>query len=203
MSYDDLEPGCHLNRVIYDRAMFKQLEERDKSEIARRINAFRLGLVDKYLDRSDVILDIGIGAGTFMNLRGNCLGFDINPHAIKWLEKRKRFFNPYKDSFENGRVRGVTFWDALEHIARPDLMIERMTDQIIFVSLPIFRDFKHMTGSKHFKPGEHLWNFTRSHLRIYMSAFGYRIVEERRDESDIGREDIWTFVLERKKGNGS
>lgn len=200
MIRDELEPGCHLNRAIYNRAMFKSMEDRDKTEIAQKLNEFRLALVDKYLNRSDVVLDVGPGAMTFMKLRGNCLGFDINPYAIKLMKKSGQFFNPYKDSFERAKVQGVVFWDSLEHIARPDYMLERMNGQVLFVSTPIFHNFSHMANSKHFKPGEHLWHFTRSHFEIYMAGQGYEIVEERRDETQIGRQDIRTFVLKKRRG---
>jgi len=191
-------PFCR-NEEIYDEAAFHRLAERDRSEMAQDLNRFRLELVHRYTHESDRILDVGIGAGTFMKMHGNCLGFDINPYAVKFLKRRGLWFDPYKDDFDAANIAAVTFFDVLEHIENPARILERLTDQAVIVSIPIFRDLKHLLGSKHFKPGEHRWHFTRRQFECYARGQGFEIVEERDDETRLGREDIKTFVLKRKK----
>lgn len=187
------------NEEIYDEATFHRLAARDKTAIGRRLNQFRLELVHRYTGESNRVLDVGIGAGTFMDLHGNCLGFDINPYAVALLRERGLYFNPYCDDFEAANIAAVTFFDSLEHIADVGQILGRLRGQVVIVSLPIFRDARHMQTSKHFKPGEHVWHFTRRQFEAFMRGHGFEIVEERWNETEIGREDISTFVLKRRE----
>lgn len=205
--YDDLDwlmsgdtPGSVLewNLRLYNKATYLRLAERDKSSIAQNINAFRLALVRRYCGEGR-ILDIGIGAGTFLDLHGNCMGYDINPYAVGILKKRKLWLNPYRSDLAKRDIVGVTFWDSLEHLENPMLLLNRIGDQAVFVSTPIFYNAKHMMNSKHFKPGEHAWHFMPDQFRHLMEICGFEIVEEMRDETKLGRTDIRTFVLRRSK----
>ena len=51
--------------------------------------------------------------------------------------------------------------------------------------------------SKHFRPKEHYWYFTRQGFIDYMKQFKFKLFEIRNDEIAIGREDIVTFVFKR------
>jgi hypothetical protein len=188
------------NKALYNKATFLRLKERDDSEMGRKINAFRVDLVNRYVPAGQRVLDIGIGAGTFMEARGDCLGFDINPHAVKLLKKGGLFFDPYRDAFKSARIEGVTFFDSLEHIVDPSAILRRLNGQYIVVSLPIFWSRKQLMNSKHFKPGEHLWYFTRRSFFLYMGAAGFEMLEERNDETFMGRESIKTFVFKKTEG---
>lgn len=185
------------NKKIYDKATFLRLRERDRSAQAQAINQFRLDLVHKYTGESDRVLDIGIGAGTFMEKHGNCLGYDINPYAVEMLIKKHLWFDPYTDDFEAANIAAVTFFDSLEHIESPSEILNRLKRQLVIVSIPIFYSRQHMMNSKHFKPGEHIWHFTRLQFEAYMAGRRFGIVEERMDETQLGRTDIKTFVLKR------
>lgn len=188
------------NKALYNKATFMRLKKRDESEMARAINEFRVRLVNKYVPAGRRVLDIGIGAGTFMEARGNCLGFDINPYTVKILKKSARFFDPYKDAFGIATIEGVTFFDSLEHIVNPRRILDRLVGQHVIVSLPIFWNRKHLMNSRHFKPGEHLWYFTRRSFLLYMGAAGFEMLEERNDETFMGRESIKTFVFRKTEG---
>ena len=183
------------NRTLYNEQLFHYLEERDKQPISVKLNKFRLELVRKYSNGGRV-LDIGPGALTFMKLHGDCLGFDINPYAVEKLKAWGRWFNPYNDSLARMNIGGVTFFDSFEHIENPLRILNRLSDQFVFVSIPIFKNKRHMMRSKHFKPGEHLWHFTRTQFINYTGEFN--IIKETDDETSIGREDISTLVLRRK-----
>jgi len=185
------------NKALYNKATFLRLRERDDSEMGRAINAFRVALVNKYVPPERRVLDIGPGALTFMKARGNCLAFDINPHAIAILKRQHEWFDLYNDSFSVKRIAGVTFFDSLEHITNPALILNRIGNQPIIVSLPIFWNKKHCMNSKHFKPGEHLWYFTHRSFLQYMAGLGFEMLEERNDERNMGRESIKTFVFRR------
>jgi hypothetical protein len=194
-------PGSTLewNLKIYNKSCYLYLADRDKSEMAQKLNAFRLALVRRYCGEGR-LLDIGIGAGTFLKLHGNCMGYDINPYAVGILKKRKLWLNPYRRDITKCGIVGVTFFDSLEHIENPFALLERMGDQTLFVSTPIFYTPKHMMTSRHFKPGEHAWHFFPNQFRDLMAGCGFEIVEDMRDETLLGRTDIRTYVLKRVGG---
>ncbi len=66
-------------------------------------------------------------------------------------------------------VDSMSFWDSLEHILR----------------------------SKHFRPDEHCWYWTKQGLQRFMSNFDFSLLEYNLMETEIGREDIGTFVFVR------
>lgn len=191
-------PGSTLewNLKIYNKSTYLRLADRDKSPLAQKLNAFRLALVRRYCGEGR-ILDIGVGAGTFLKLHGNCLGYDINPYAVGILKKRKVWFDPYRGDLTKRGIVGVTFFDSLEHIEDPPQLLDRMRDQTLFISTPIFYTAKHMMTSKHFKPGEHAWHFFPSQFAHLVEMCGFEIVEDLRDETLLGRTDIRTYVLKR------
>jgi hypothetical protein len=138
------------------------------------------------------VVDLGIGCGHFVEARGeNTFGYDVNEAGIKWLLDRKRWWDPWAKDPEN-----LTCWDSLEHLTRPHELISRVKSHV-FVSAPIFRDRSHVLASKHFKPDEHCWYWTEAGLIRWMRDLGFGLCEKNRVESDLGREDIGTFVFVR------
>jgi hypothetical protein len=161
------------------------------SEIAGALMKVRADLVARYCGKSAVV-DIGIGSGHFVEARGGeTYGYDVNPYGIRWLLDRELWFDPFAKSPDV-----VTCWDSLEHMERPDLFVDRVR-QLMFVSVPIFDGLEHVLRSKHFKPGEHLWYWTRHGFLLWMAERGFRCVEENQMERQLGREDIGTFVFSR------
>jgi len=90
----------------------------------------------------------------------------------------------------------MTLWDVLEHIPNYQLLLANVREWL-FVSLPIFRDAEHVLRSKHFRPTEHCWYFTRDGLVYAMKQCGFELVAESTFETDLGREDIGTFAFQR------
>jgi len=70
---------------------------------------------------------------------------------------------------------------------------------VAFVSLPIFRDAHHARTSKHFRPDEHYWYWTRAGFIWFAERCGFSVIEHNTMESLAGREDIETFVLARRE----
>jgi hypothetical protein len=56
--------------------------------------------------------------------------------------------------------------------------------------------------SKHFRPQEHIWYFTREGLVNAMKACGFSLVAESDFETELGREDIGTFAFRRVTDGG-
>lgn len=181
-------------KEVYGLEYFDHYKELENTIMAKKLNDFRAAIVNKYT--LDVALDIGIGSGTFLKTRKNSCGYDVNPYSIRLLQQAGLYYDPYEATMQG--IKAVTFWDSLEHIDSPEVLLNRILEKTyVFVSLPIFRDKEHILKSKHFKPNEHIHYFTESGFERFMTSLGFNLIEKTDDESKIGREDILTFVFQR------
>ena len=172
----------------YDLAYWDKYVSYRSNPIGEKLMKARADLVGKYTE-GDVV-DIGIGSGHFIDVRkSRTFGYDVNPQAIRWLLDRGLWWDPY---FRDPDA--ITCWDSLEHMNRPDALV-RCAKNLIFVSIPIFMDAGHAARSKHYRPDEHFWYFTRNGLVGWMKRYGFQLLEENKMETDLGREDIGTFVF--------
>ena len=71
----------------------------------------------------------------------------------------------------------------LEHIPDFQPLLANVREWV-FVSLPIFRDAEHVLRSKHFRPEEHCWYFTRDGLVYAMKMCGFALVSESKVETE-------------------
>lgn len=175
---------------VYDDAYFEAYNAIKETPIGLALNQARTELVDRYTKGS--VLDIGIGNGAFVEARKDTYGYDINPVAVEWLIERKKYRHPFRGA------DALTFWDSLEHIADPTLMLQG-AKEFVFISCPIYHDVNHVLRSKHYKPNEHCWYWTVQGLVLFMSMFDFEVQEVNWMETKIGREDIATFVFKRLK----
>jgi hypothetical protein len=178
----------------YDQEYFDRFGRDAATPLGRLLMQGRLEFVHRH--HKGKLIDVGIGSGAFVELRRahrrlTC-GYDVNPAGVKWLKERGLLFDPYKST-----PAAMTLWDVLEHIPdyRPLLANVR---EWLFVSLPIFTDAEHVLRSKHFRPQEHIWYFTREGLLNAMKACGFSLVAESDFETALGREDIGTFAFRRE-----
>jgi hypothetical protein len=174
----------------YDRAYFERYRRQANSDIGRALMQSRVDFVARHCD--GFLCDIGIGSGAFIELRGNTCGYDVCPAAIDWLKARHLWADPYRMSFT-----AMSLWDVLEHIPEFWRLLSNV-EQWLFVSLPIFADANHVLRSKHFRPDEHCWHFTRDGLVHMMRCLDFHLIEENDSETKLGREDIGSFAF--KKG---
>lgn len=180
----------------YDKAYWDEYVERGKTAIGRRLNEFRVNLVKAYT--SGVVLDVGIGAGTFIETRKaidpNTIttGYDVNPCGIRWLKSRDLWCD-----WRNCRtIESVSMWDVLEHLTEPKPLLDKIK-RYLFVSLPLFQGSAHAMRSKHYKPQEHCWYFTDTGFRRWIGEYGFKVEEANAGEQRIGREDVMTYVCRR------
>lgn len=159
--------------------------------IGRKINAARVSMLQRHWPNGRGVIDIGIGAGTFVESVPGCRGFDVNPDGVAWLQERGLFFDPYKKLFDV-----AVLWDCLEHLHDPAPLLENAC-HLVLTSLPIFRDAQHVLSSKHFKPKEHVWYWTEPGLLLFMQRFGWHCIESNDEETRLGREDIRSYAFER------
>jgi hypothetical protein len=190
-----------VTAFVYDDAYFAKYRGYQETALGVALEGARCNLVERFKVRE--VLDVGVGALSFLRtLIGRRVvstfgGFDVNPAAVAKLRASGLWADPRDEVFE-----ALTFWDSLEHIddPRPYLAGAR---SFVFVSTPIYRDRGHVLASKHFRPDEHCWYFTAAGLRWFMRELGFECLEESRIESDLGREDIGTFVFKRIRNGGN
>lgn len=171
----------------YDADYFAKYVKYEDTEIGRKLNAVRLELTNEYV--WDELLDIGVGSGVFIRNLENAYGYDINPVAVEYLKSINKFKEPHP-------VDIMTFWDSLEHIPNPEELLQ-LVKKYTIISTPIYDDLEHIYRSKHFRPDEHCWYFTIHGMITFMAERGFKCIEYNRMESDLGREDIGTFVFSR------
>lgn len=179
-------------RVSYDDSYFDCYAKLEGQEIARKLNAGRVEIVNKHVGPDTWVLDVGVGSGEFIKNRRNTLGHDVNKKAIVWLREN----HLWSQSLEG--FPAYTFWDVLEHVDVPNNYFKRMADGcLLFTSLPTFEDLNRVRESRHYKPGEHLYYFTEEGFIDWMSRYRFRLLERSRFETDAGRDGITSFVFKR------
>jgi hypothetical protein len=178
----------------YDQEYFDRFERDAQTPLGRALMMARHDFVERHY--RGALVDIGIGSGAFIDRRRAdaqpTWGYDVNQAAIEWLTERKLLVDPYRCPFD-----AMTLWDVLEHIPDYQPLLANVR-RWLFVSLPIFRDAEHVLRSKHFRPLEHIWYFSRDGLVYAMKQCGFELVSESTVETDLGREDIGTFAFKRE-----
>jgi len=182
--------------VEYGQQYFDNYVGLKGQEIARKINAARVGLVDRFVGPARPVLDVGVGSGEFIQARGNTYGHDVNPVAIEWLKARGLFVDvPVPDK----RFSAFTFWDVIEHLRDPYHYLRNVpVPGFLFTSLPIFADITKVRESRHYKPGEHLYYFTENGFVSWIARYGFRLLERNDDETVAGRDSILSFAFKRE-----
>ncbi len=175
----------------YNENYFDKYTGYAKTKRGRQITAARVDMVRRHY--AGPVVDVGIGCGQFVEAHRNAEGYDVNPAGVLWLKKRGAWCNIY-----NGHIiHALTFWDSLEHIENIEDVVSRAR-QLVFVSLPIFRDLEHVLGSKHYRQDEHYWYFTHSGFIKWFEKQGFNMLEFNNMEQDYGREDITSYVFRRR-----
>jgi len=176
-------------RVKYDEHYFNKCLGYEDKEIALKINKARIDLVARHIQGS--VLDIGIGSGEFIKKRENTFGYDINPKAVEWLKQKGLYSELFCFS-------AYTFWDVIEHIERPEDYFDKIKiKSYLFTSIPIFTDLEKIRESRHYRPGEHLYYFTKEGFISYMRVNRFRLLETNEDETLAGRDSIMSFAFKK------
>lgn len=178
--------------VPYDSVYFAKCAGYEDQDIAVKINAGRVRVVNSWLSQHASVCDIGIGSGEFIKKRPHTFGRDVNPAAISWLKANGLWASRF-DEFA-----GYTFWDVIEHVPTPeDYFRDIRLHAFLFTSIPVFRDLAKIRDSKHYRPGEHLYYFTEQGFVDWMALHGFQMVEQLDFETRAGRESIATFAFKR------
>jgi hypothetical protein len=185
--------------VEYDESYFVRYQGYAQTEIGRKLNKFRHNLVRNFIGCNGSVLDIGIGAGTFLeNWKGKGLGYDVNPAGVAWLKERGRWHDPYAGP--PPAVDAVTWFDSFEHIRDPQVLLDRLpSGMFAIVTLPVFPELtaEAINASKHRRPGEHLHYWQPEGLIKYFRLLGWTFLHINDEESKLGRESIQSFVFKK------
>ena len=177
--------------VSYDDEYYSKCASYEGQEIANKINAGRIDLVNRFVGVC-AIVDVGIGSGEFLKRRGNTFGHDVNPVAIEWLKRNDLWAKNLTSA------AGASFWDVLEHCPDPGAYLSQINlHAFCFVSIPIFYGLRAIRLSKHYRPGEHLYYWTEDGFVRWMEMHGFMMLEQSRFEIDAGRESIYSFAFKR------
>ena len=176
----------------YDEAYYRKYVEYSKTPMGERITLARIAFIDRW--HNGKLLDVGVGSGQFVQARKDTFGYDINPASVRMLKEINRYVD-----INDAVFPAYSFFDSFEHIKEHTFLLNSMYPKTkVFFSIPIFRDISHALRSKHFRIDEHYWYFTTQGLLKYMSEHGFACLDVENFEIQAGREDIWSFVFEKR-----
>lgn len=198
--FPNLETGWYpvIDDGVYNDSYVDTFVRYRDTVMGKLINDFRVATVKKYVNAKDDLIDIGIGSGHFLDQysqEAQILGYDVSEYGIAKLSQSDRFINI--DYFKE--LNHLTFWDSLEHIADCWRVLQKVRGGCyVFMTIPIFDSDVKVIQSKHFKPREHYWYFTRSGLVSFMIHLGFLWISEDTSECRFGRSGVSTFVFRKK-----
>jgi hypothetical protein len=206
---------------IYDKKYYLHNLSYSGTEIERELIAFRLSLIKKavnWFEFSQTIVDYGCSHGAF--LKGvkdsysdfDVIGVDINPFCVSHcvMSGHNTLTPDMFDYFCHQPIGIMSFWDVFEHLPKPKDVLDRFKPEAICLSMPCLDGWNESHPDmnvqlwKHWKPLEHLWNFTLSQVTDYLSLCYYDVVYTTFDESKIrrdntiGEKNIMSVVAKRR-----
>ena len=184
-------------RVSYDVPYLEKVMAYENTTIAKAVNAGRCALLAKHADPKCRLLDMGSGTGAFVRAARSAgymesFGFEVIPNAARDLVDARLWSDniPHFDC--------ITFWDTLEHMEDPGTKLAAIKrGGVALISVPIFDDLRKIRESKHYRPGEHLYYWTRQGLINWAKLYDFRLLEESAHEIEAGRESIGAFAFRR------
>lgn len=185
-----------VGRVVYSDAYWQKVSAYENGNIAMAVNRGRCELLAFHLAPAASVLDVGAGTGAFVraaNAAGfRVSGYDVMPKAAERL-RLEGVYDTDVESFD-----AVTMWDSLEHMQTPGDWLRRIVvGCFLFVSVPVFKSLSNIRGSKHYRPGEHLYYFTPEGLIDWLRRYGFKMIARSNHEIAAGRESIGAFAFKR------
>ncbi|MBD8242506.1 hypothetical protein IFT95_09895 [Pantoea agglomerans] len=174
----------------YDKWYFMRYQKMADTPMGRELTRARIQLVARHYDGP--LVDVGIGAGQFVEARPNTRGYDINPFGIEWLQQRGLWADVY-----SCRHPALSFWDSLEHIDKPEVVVAK-AEKWVFVSVPIFSSGDAILASRHFRQDEHIWYWTHKGLLRWFDGQGFDCIEHNTMETALGRDGIGSYAFRRR-----
>ena len=187
--------------AIYNEDYCEDYQRRSETDIGRRINLHRVGLVARYVPMKKRLLDFGCGAGSFLNSAKaywECEGVEANRRTID-VVRRATDLPVWYSLDHNQRYDCITFWDSLEHIENVkdnfNSLLENLAPGgIVVVTMPELqfcfdstRDEPYLQNVfknwRHAKPREHLSYWTKVGMERFLKQSGLTVIRVDNDES--------------------
>lgn len=191
---------------IYNKSYYLRHLSYSQTETEKALTSFRLDLFEIALKNvmMGTVVDYGCSHGAF--LKGvqdsfdleDSIGVDINPFCVAHcVSTRLHALSPemFDYFFHDKRIAIMSFWDVFEHLPNPKDVLDRFQPDAICLSMPCLDGWHESHPGtdiqlwKHWRPLEHLWNFTLAQLIEYVSLCGYDVIYTTFDESKIRRDD--------------
>lgn len=183
---------------------FLDYRKRFATPLGQAINAWRAWWVTSIVGEDATLLDYGAGVGAFISVMadkcGDLFWAEVNEFmrgdlAFHYLDFRE--YRPGED-----KPDAVTFWDVFEHLSDPWAVLEETGANTAFVTIPYIDEFDEPKNSKHYKPNEHQWYWTRVGFMLDAKAHGWvaEIHSDNPEERTFRREKVASFLLTRYTG---
>ncbi len=193
----DLQLSLDRLAGIYGRGYFFGEEYLDyvaDRAITQRNFRLRLSVLDRFTDsaRHRRFLEVGCAYGFFLDLlrgrAGSATGIDISEDAVKYARENLGLDVVLGDllthDFGKDVFDVVCLWDTIEHLARPDLYIERIASltepgAVLALTTGDLGSWNARINGKHWRlihPPTHLHYFTRPSLARLLDRAGFDVV---------------------------
>jgi SAM-dependent methyltransferase len=185
---------------IYGRGYFfgeEYLDYLADRAIIQKNFRLRLTVLDQFTDlgRHRRFLDVGCAYGFFLDLlrqrRKSAVGIDIAEDAVRHARTTLGLDAVVGDllthDFGTKAFDVVSMWDTIEHLARPDLYLERIASitesgALVAVTTGDLGSLNSRINGRHWRlihPPTHLHYFTRTSLARLFDRMGFTIVYDR------------------------
>lgn len=190
-----------VGRVSYGGHYLEKVRAYEGTPIAKAVNAGRLAMLARFLPMKksatvwSKVLDVGCGTGAFVReavaAGFEARGYEVMEDAAIPLRLANLFSEETAYYFD-----AITAWDSLEHMENPGKRLEDMRKGgLLLASIPIFDDLRKIRESKHYRPGEHLYYWTKDGFVAWAALYGLRLLEFSNHEVKAGRESIGAFAF--------
>lgn len=180
----------------YDERYFEKVSSYEPN-IESKVNRYRVELLDRHAPLGASLMDYGAGTGAFARcakLAGyQVSAFEVMAPAVLMLKEQGLYSADMLTMFDV-----VSAWDVIEHLPDPGFLLRGLRYRAtLLVSIPVFDSLSEVRSSKHYRPGEHLYYWTRSGFERWVALYGYRVLEFSDHEVRAGREQIGAWALRR------
>ena len=193
MTGNELESGLHSNYILERQTRIKSFSKLYNS---------RLSVIESLYSGKGNLLDIGCGAGFFLNCakeRGwNCHGLEILPEYIKFAHENFALDNIRLESLDESLSYGantfdvITLWDLIEHLRNPLDCLKRIHYSMKPGGLLVMwtPNVKNAVFLKEnwvgYKTLQHFYFFSRNSLNQMLEKAGFKIVHLETNKSRKG-----------------
>jgi len=183
-----------VKQFPYDNKYIEKYNKYATTDLGVKITKTRCELIKKYNREPSSNLDVGVGSGEVVKAL-NCYGYDVNPYMVEELCNNGKFVDLYDDL---QGINSISFFDSFEHIYDIKKVLNNIKQQIVVISLPIYNgEEKDLKNWKHYREDEHFHYFTKKGFIDFVNTQSFLVLDISSFETDLGRQDIETFVIKR------